>query len=414
VAVDPRDIIRRGRAGGADPLAWLNALIEQALQQRGPGARGGLPSTPAEPPGAVGAAPSSLIGGTLPTPPSPGSGLLDDIGARLNPWRVTPSPEGTPASLTARMNQEQTEAQQRAAMGQLTPEEQGRLAREQAVRVASPEALQEALEAGRSVGPRQENPALYPGPTPVGGAPGAAAGGGSFQGPTGVNASLTRAQTPNAPTTALEQITGERRPGVPGVPGSLTGGPTNPLGLPDVSGLSGSFLNQLSNEGLLAQYQQNPEFAVYDLMSDVGANPRRNVYANYGYQKWAPIFAPLAALAETADPKAKNAYQNFVKAFVGGGDMGAVMSGAVKKALTGGAEGENARTVLTSLGPERLAQMISAQRGESPMAAAARKSSMGMAQMEFMRQAQGRAQAGGPEAMSDDQKAWLEYLLGQV
>lgn len=403
-----------------DPKRQLLRFLLQALGQLGSpipggvGAVAGGASTILEPtPSALaGSAPSSLTnGGAVPSPPAAGAGLLENPLDRLNPWRVTPSPMGTPESLTARMNQEQVEAQQRAATGTLTPEEQGRLAREQAVRNATPEALQEALEAGRSVGPKQENPALYPGPTSIGGAPGAASGGGSFQGPTGVNASLTRAQTPNAPTTALEQITGERRPGVPGVPGSLTGGPTNPLGLPDVGGLSGSFLDRLSNEGLLAQYQQNPEFAVYDLMSDVGANPRRNVYANYGFQKWAPIFAPLAALAETADPKAKNAYQNFVKAFVGGGDMGEVLSGAVKKALAGGVEGESARTVLTSLGPERLAQMISAQRGESPMAAAARRSTMGTAQMEFMRAAQGRAQQGD---LSDDQKAWLQYLLGEV
>lgn len=237
-----------------------------------------------------------------------------------------------------------------------------------------------------------------PEPIPVGGL---YVSGPTAPGPTGTGA--------GQPNVVSQTVTG----GAPRNSAEQTNNPLNArASLPDLTG--SGLLNRIGNEGVQQQYMEKPLFAVQDIMRDLGANPSNNIYAQFGVDRWAPIFSSLGSLAQAGAAEADKpaAYGNFLKSWASGADVSPLLKTVIQQALQPGDKGQQQRDVLKSLGPEQIARIISADIGESPLNAAARQRAMENAQIEAMRKAQGKAMEGN--VADDDQRAWLEYLLGNL
>jgi hypothetical protein len=224
------------------------------------------------------------------------------------------------------------------------------------------------------------------------------------------------------PSTALT-TTGSMTParvGANGVPGLGSG-----------SSLADALSGRIGSEGILAEYMNDPKFAVTDILADAGMNPDRNKYSGYVAKKWGPVLGDFAVLSEMLDPSympgeggagegAKgNAWANFVNQWAGGGgDPMGVLRAAVQASQGTSPQAIALQEVLGGMEPGRLSQMISTARGESPMAAAARARMAESGALSARRAAQDRAAQGtvnpATGQMDPDTKEWLQYMLGAV
>jgi hypothetical protein len=428
----------------ADPT-----FAAQATEMR---AKRAAPVTGAEPAGLLGlqdpdraawgaqsgATPGGLLGMFGDAPPSVSGGVTGRAPASL-----TGGVGSGPADLAARQEREAEAERLRMGGPQRTALEKAQTERARLLRETPQEVLAEARAAGRSIGPPL-TPETIVGPTALKGGkygvdmagktrdigPGAVSGGGTVQGASGVNAAIEDRSGPRSMTLytpPVANITGNEVPstldqkrtlanidkltGVATTAGTSKA-PDSLTGLPSLGSLDRTLLETAGKEGTLAQYMANPEFAVHDMLTDAGANPDTNIYARYAKQKWAPIFKAMGQISEVAAGEgATDAYQNFLRTWAGGGDMTPAIKAAIARASGTTPDAIAAREQLDSISPEEWGRIISATRGESPWAAQTRARSMSIARTEQMRAAQERAQKGD---LSDSDRAWLEYLLGQV